>query len=159
MNTVLDVRPRFRRSVRIDSDFATASAIDGFYCPASFRHALAFMAQHIEDTGQSAFTWTGPYGGGKSSLALALACLAGAKKAVRDQAAALFGDETMKALKSALPYFPLRWDALPLVTEKRSMTEQLAEALEISTGQKNLSKTILEELKARRQWMKRLTSG
>ena len=149
MSAVLDVRPRFRRSVRIDSDFATASAIDGFHCPASFRHALAFMAQHIRDTGQSAFTWTGPYGGGKSSLALALACLTGAKKAVRDQAADLFGDETFAALKAALPYFPLRWGALPLVAEKRSMTEQLAEALEISTAQENLSKAILEALKAR----------
>lgn len=149
MTDTIDIRPRFRRSVRIDADYATASAIDGFYCPASFRHALAFVAQHIEDTGQSAFTWTGPYGGGKSSLALALACLVGAKKGVREQAADIFGKETVGALKSALPYFPSRWDALPLVTEKRSMTNQLAEALGIPAAKKNLPKAILAELKAR----------
>lgn len=123
------ISPRFRRSVRIDSDFASATAIDGFHCPASFQAAVTFMAAHVADTEQGAFTWTGPYGGGKSSLALALACLFGAPKPVRDQAAALFGEPVIDALKAALPYFPSRWDVLPLVTERRSIAVQLAELL------------------------------
>lgn len=149
MSVSVEIRPRFRRSVRIDADYATATAIDGFHCPRSFASALAFMAQHIAETGQGAFTWTGPYGGGKSSLALAFACLAGAKKAVRDQAIDIFGEATVSALKSALPYFPARWDVLPIITEKRSLTEQLAEALGIQVGNSSLSQAVLKELQSR----------
>ncbi len=143
------IAPRFRRSVRIDSDFASVTAIDGFHCPASFQAAVTFMAAHVKDTEQGAFTWTGPYGGGKSSLALALACLFGAAKPVRDQAAAVFGDQVIAALKSALPYFPARWDVLPLVTERRSIAVQLAELLDLPTA--STSSVILEELGNRTQ--------
>ena len=131
MSDPIAIRPRFRRSVRIDSDFASTVAIDGFYCPPSFQAAITFMAAHIADTEQGAFTWTGPYGGGKSSLALALACLFGASKPVREQAAALFGEAVTTALRSALPHFPARWRVLPLVTERRSISVQLAEHLEL----------------------------
>lgn len=99
MSDPITITPRFRRSVRIDTDFASVAAIDGFYCPPSFQAAVTFMAAHVADTEQGAFTWTGPYGGGKSSLALALACLFGAPKPVREQVAALFGDKVTAALK------------------------------------------------------------
>ena len=132
MSDLIAITPRFRRSVRIDADFASATAIDGFFCPPSFQAAIAFMAAHIADTEQGAFTWTGPYGGGKSSLALALACLFGAPKPIRDQAASLFGAAATNALKAALPHFPARWDVLPLVVERRSISAQIAERLELS---------------------------
>lgn len=131
MSDPITIAPRFRRSVRIDSDFASATAIDGFYCPPSFQAAVTFMAAHVADTEQGAFTWTGPYGGGKSSLALALACLFGAPKPVSEEAASLFGEAVTTALKSALPHFPTRWSVLPLVTERRSISAQLSELLEL----------------------------
>lgn len=147
MTDFVTISPRFRRSVRIDSDFASVAAIDGFHCPASFQAAVIFMATHVADTEQGAFTWTGPYGGGKSSLALALACLFGAPKPVRDQVASLFGDPVIDALKAALPYFPSRWDVLPLVTERRSIAVQLAELLGLSATA--TSSTILKEIDGR----------
>ena len=131
MNRSIEIEPRFRRSVRIDSDYNNWSAIDGFYCTNSYQQAINFVGKHIRETGQAAFTWTGPYGCGKSSLALALACLAGAKKPLRDKASKIFDDSTVSNLKNALPYFPSRWDVLPIVAEKRSLTKQLAEALRI----------------------------
>lgn len=103
------------------------------------------MAAHVADTEQGAFTWTGPYGGGKSSLALALACLFGAPKPVREQVAALFGDKVTAALKAALPHFPARWSVLPLVTERRSISAQLAEHLGLPTDA--APATILSEIK------------
>lgn len=149
MSDPLLIAPRFRRSVRIDTDFTSVTAIDGFHCPASFQAAVAFMAAHTADTEQGAFTWTGPYGGGKSSLALALACLFGAPKAVREQAAMLFGSATVEALKAALPYFPARWDVLPLVTERRSINTQIAELLGLPA--KAGSGKILKEIERRTQ--------
>ena len=131
MSDPITITPRFRRSVRLDADFTSATAIDDFHCPASFQAAVKFMATHIADTQQGAFTWTGPYGGGKSSLAVALACLFGAPKPIRDRAALLFGEPVITALKSALPYFPSRWDVLPLVTERRSIAVQLAGLLDL----------------------------
>lgn len=147
MSEMATITPRFRRSVRLDTDFASTTAIDGFHCPASFRAAIKFMASHVAETEQGAFTWTGPYGGGKSSLAVALACLFGAAKPIRERAASLFGDDVFNALKSALPYFPTRWEVLPLVTERRSMTHQLAELLDLPRPS-NASE-ILKEIEAR----------
>ena len=147
MNDSVAITPRFRRSVRLDTDYASATAIDGFHCPASFQAAVTFMAAHVSDTEQGAFTWTGPYGGGKSSLAVALACLFGAPKDIREQAAALFGEPVIAALKSALPYFPSRWNVLPLVTERRSMAAQLAELLDLPSSSNGSE--ILKEIERR----------
>ncbi len=147
MSDSVAIAPRFRRSVRIDTDFASTTAIDGFHCPPSFQAAVTFMAAHVADTEQGAFTWTGPYGGGKSSLALALACLFGAPKPVREQAAFLFGDTVTTALKAALPHFPARWSVLPLVTERRSISAQLAELLGLPAD--TASSAILGEIQSR----------
>lgn len=147
MSETASIAPRFRRSVRLDTDFTSATAIDGFHCPASFQAAVMFMASHVADTEQGAFTWTGPYGGGKSSLAVALACLFGAPKPIREQAASLFGDAVVSALKSALPYFPSRWDVLPLVTERRSMALQLAELLGLPSS--STASDILKDIEAK----------
>lgn len=147
MSDFVEMTPRFRRSVRIDSDYKSASAIDGFYCPASFQSALKFMAAHIADTEQCAFTWTGPYGGGKSSLALALACLVGAPKPVRDRAAELFGSNVVDVLKETLPYFPSRWEVLPIVTERRSISAQVAEQLGLPGSA--TSQAVLNEISTR----------
>ena len=141
------VVPRFRRSVRIDTDYNLPTALDGFYCPDSFRAAVTFMATHIADTEQGAFTWTGPYGGGKSSLALALACLFGAPKPVQEQAALVFGDHVVNTLQSALPFFPARWHVLPLVTERRSITTQLIELLNLAADA--TPSEVLAEIEAR----------
>ncbi len=131
MTDPIFITPRFRRSVRIDADYASMTALEGFHCPTSFQAAVTFMASHIAETEQSAFTWTGPYGGGKSSLALALACLFGAPKMVREHAASIFGNHVCNTLKSVLPFFPDRWHVLPLVIERRSITTQVVELLNL----------------------------
>lgn len=147
MTNPIFITPRFRRSVRIDTDYASHTALEGFHCPASFKAAVTFMASHISDTDQGAFTWTGPYGGGKSSLALALACLFKAPKPVREQAKAVFDIRVFNALKGALPYFPSRWNVLPLVTERRSITTQLVELLGLPVD--STPSDVLAELETR----------
>ena len=68
---------RFQKSVRVDADMLDVSALEGYVCPASATQILTQMTSQIAETGQGAFTWTGPYGSGKSSLALVLAALLG----------------------------------------------------------------------------------
>ena len=56
----VSVSRRFRRAIRIDTDLGDPAALDGFVCPRSFAVLLDNMARHISESGQGAFTWTGP---------------------------------------------------------------------------------------------------
>lgn len=80
------VRAQFQRSVRLDTDIDRPDALSGYILQPSPRNALETVAKHVLETQQRAFTWTGPYGGGKSSLALAVAQLSGGSAAVRKAA-------------------------------------------------------------------------
>lgn len=64
------INTRFCRSININQDLGNADILAGFICPASSEIALLNIAENVYATGQAAFTWTGPYGSGKSSLAL-----------------------------------------------------------------------------------------
>ncbi|QYU69304.1 hypothetical protein J4558_03940 [Leptolyngbya sp. 15MV] len=75
MSDLVKVSRRFTRSVRVDTDIGDPAALEGYICPHSAIEALLAMARHRLATDHSAFTWTGPYGSGKSSLAVALASL------------------------------------------------------------------------------------
>ena len=66
----VSIARRFQRSIRLDSDVGNAEALQGFVCQRSAADCLASMASQISQTPQRAFTWTGPYGGGKSTKAL-----------------------------------------------------------------------------------------
>lgn len=84
------VARRFTRAVRVDDGHADGAALEGYVCSQSAVEALLSMARHSRETGHGAFTWTGPYGSGKSSLAVALATLAaGAPKAAEPLLAAM----------------------------------------------------------------------
>ena len=61
----------FQRSINIYADSNDKGPISNFYCTASYEQILINMIDNIKG-GQTAFTWTGPFGSGKSSLALFL---------------------------------------------------------------------------------------
>ena len=72
----VSIARRFQRSIRLDADLVARTRLQGFVCQRSAADGLLGMAGQIAQTAQRAFTWTGPYGGGKSSLAVTLARLA-----------------------------------------------------------------------------------
>ena len=119
----------FQRSVRIDADLSTPSAFDGFVCPPSMSSALRTMMRHIEESGQAAFTWTGPYGAGKSSLALTLAAAVGGDKKSRSRAAAALGDEAAAAVWGAMPPKAKGWKVLPVIGKRGSPAHAVGEAM------------------------------
>jgi hypothetical protein len=97
MQTLSDfvrVGRRFQKAIRVDADMADSGALEGYVFSPSAAQILKQMATQVAETGQGAFTWTGPYGGGKSSLALALASLVGDKSKERDIARGLIGART-----------------------------------------------------------------
>ena len=75
LSEIVHVARRFTRSIRVDADMGDPAALEGFVCSQSAVDAVLAMGRHREATGHGAFTWTGPYGSGKSSLAVALAAL------------------------------------------------------------------------------------
>lgn len=119
---------RFLRSVRIDADLGDADALDGFVCPQSSAEVLATMARHVSETGQGAFTWTGPYGSGKSSLAVALAALLNGDAGLQKQAAKVFGKSLTNTIRKALPTGAKGWRILPVVGTRADPVAVIGEA-------------------------------
>ena len=67
----------FQKAMRLDADIHSPSALTGYIAQGTPRRVLDTMAVHLTTSRQRAFTWTGPYGCGKSSLALLLCSLIG----------------------------------------------------------------------------------
>ena len=120
---------RFRRSIRIDSDLSDKTALEGFICPKSSADTLIAMAQHVSETGQGAFTWTGPYGSGKSSLAIALVALLSTNISFRKSAVDIFGRDVALKVWNALPVDQCGWRILPVVGYRSNPVNAIGEAM------------------------------
>ena len=121
---------RFQRSTRLDSDLARVDALQGFVCQRSAAAGLLGMANQIAQSTQRAFTWTGPYGGGKSSLAVTLAGLLGPKGAVRNAASTALGAETANELLRAFQPGRDGWLVVPVVGQRSDPIADISTALE-----------------------------
>ena len=97
------VARRFQRAIRVDLDTGDPAALTGFVCPQSSAAVLQTMARHIAESGQAAFTWTGPYGSGKSSLAVAFSAALNGQPQLRNAAVTALGPETAEIVWKALP--------------------------------------------------------
>lgn len=146
------VSRRFQRAIRIDTDLSDPSALEGFVCPRSFGMLLENMARHISENGQGAFTWTGPYGSGKSSLAVALSALLNGDAGTREYAASLIGDDIAASIWEALPLGTDGWQILPIVGRRDRPEQVVGEAMEsrcLVSGRAHLlweEREVLEEL-------------
>lgn len=123
---------RFQRSVRIDSDIDDAAALEGFICPRTSQDILMAMTRHIGQAKHTAFTWTGPYGSGKSSLAVALCAAVSADSKLRDRASKIFGKPLASALAATMPAKTKGWRVLPAVGRRAPLAHILGEAIEAS---------------------------
>ena len=124
---------RFQRAIRIDTDLADSAALEGFICPPSSADILKTMARHIAESGQGAFTWTGPYGSGKSSLAVAFSALLNGDGDLRYYAASVLDENTAEAVWVALPFRNKGWRVLPVVGRRDRPAQVIGEAMK-TTG-------------------------
>lgn len=134
LDTIVHVRRRFQRSVRVDTDIG-AAALEGFVCPQSAAESMIGMARQVAEVGQGAFTWTGPYGCGKSSLAVALAAFLGdpqLKVPARDAIGAATADE----LERLLDPEARGWLVLPVVGSRSDPAAAVGDALSRSASVK-----------------------
>ena len=124
------VARRYRRAIRLEADLGNASALEGFICSRTASEVLESMARHVLETEQCAFTWTGPYGGGKSSLAVALGSLLGESQRLRQEAARVLGERTAALLREALPPRSRGWRILPVTGRRDRPAQVIGEAIE-----------------------------
>ena len=129
LNEHVHIARRFLRSIRIDTDLTESSALEGFICPQSSRDVLMTMARHVSETGQGAFTWTGPYGSGKSSLVVALSALLNSGASLRTQAGKIFGEELTDTISGALPSGTEGWRIVPVVGVRDDPVRVIGEAV------------------------------
>jgi len=128
LNDIVRVGRRFRRSVRVGTD-AGLSDIEGFVCTATAAQALETTIDHVAELGHSAFTWTGPYGCGKSTLALILASALGAAGEPRTQALASLPESLRNRLPQAMRWRKPGWKIVPVVGRRADPVAVVREAL------------------------------
>ena len=129
LNERVHIARRFLRSIRIDADLDRTSALEGFVCPASSARVLETMARHVAEAGQGAFTWTGPYGSGKSSLVVALSALLSHDAALRKSAKSIFGLSLTKKIRTGLQATAKGRSIIPVVGRRDNPATVIGEAL------------------------------
>jgi hypothetical protein len=78
LRDLISIAPRYARSINIERDAGSASALDGYIVTATAHRTLLRIAGALgDDLSHRAWTITGPYGSGKSAFALFLANLFG----------------------------------------------------------------------------------
>lgn len=130
LSDTVNIGRRFQKSIKIDSDYNDSKALEGFICPKSSVDVLQAVARHVSDTGHGAFTWTGPYGSGKSSLVVALSALLGADDELRKKAKTAIGREAAEAILNDLPLNSQGWQVLPVVGKRATAASVIGNALE-----------------------------
>ncbi|MFN7153710.1 MAG: ATP-binding protein [Acidovorax sp.] len=123
----------YQRSIRVDADLGRLDAFAGYICHSTATSILENMARQITETNQRSFTWTGPFGGGKSSLAVAIASALHPEKNLRAHARTALKLGSMSAFDKA---FPVRkgWLLVPVVGKRGSVVAELNAALRKAKG-------------------------
>lgn len=111
---LIKINAKFCRSINIEKDLNNEDILKGFVCPNSFRTALRGLAENVSETQQTTFTWTGPYGAGKSSLALLLSSLLSENKKLHDIGVSIIGQNEAHSFFKGIHY-KSGWTVLPIV--------------------------------------------
>ncbi|MEH6720190.1 MAG: ATP-binding protein [Aurantimonas endophytica] len=129
MSEAVTVLRRFRRSVRVDTDLGVAGS-DGFICTSTVEQAIQTTIDHVSELGHGAFTWTGPYGCGKSSLAVVLAATLGPAGKARNRALATLPAALRDGIVAKMRWRRPGWKIVPAVGRRADAREVIAAALD-----------------------------
>ncbi len=128
LSDVVTVERRFALSARLDTDLNGTPPLTGYVLQTSVRKSLDSMLSGLIEGGQYAFTWTGPYGGGKSCAALLVANLVGGNRKQLALAEEIAGAELSMSFSKAFAGRGKSWGILALTGRRTSLSNALVEA-------------------------------
>jgi hypothetical protein len=158
LSDIVQISRQYQRSIRVDADIGRTDALSGYICHATAGSVIDGMCAQLSGTNQRCFTWTGPFGGGKSSLAVALASALHHDKHLRAKAREALHLNSKPSFDEA---FPVRkgWLIVPAVGRRGSVVGALSAALRQEQGKtvdgrnkpngQTLISELLEEAQAR----------
>jgi hypothetical protein len=127
--SVFTINRNFQRAKRLDTDLAV-EGLDGYQLNHTAWHILNSFSEDVHTSRQRAFTWTGPYGSGKSSLALVLAALLAAPQSRLQRAArGVLGEELAATFRKRMPVAGKGWLVVRIVGRRQSPLEVMWESL------------------------------
>lgn len=129
LSEYVEISRQFLRSIRLDTDFGREDALHGYVCQGTARSLLENMAKQINETRQRAFTWTGPYGGGKSSLALVMCSLVSESTVLQKHVQKLLDVSHESEIGKAFAKDGNEWLVLPVVGRRESVISAIDQAL------------------------------
>lgn len=125
----------YQRSIRLDADYGRVDALEGYICHGTARAVLSNLAKQLLLSNQRAFTWTGPYGGGKSSLALTLCSALSKNPILQAKARSVLKIDSLPIFDQALPVGGGGWLVIPVVGRRGSVVQEIAKSLARVTDQ------------------------
>jgi len=128
LSQLVSINRRFARSARIDADLGGTPPLVGYVMQASIEKALMTLTDSQAASQQGAFTWTGPYGGGKSSTALLVANLVGGSPANRKIARDLAGKALAGRFNAAFPQDRGSWGVVAVTGSRMRLRDAICEA-------------------------------
>lgn len=133
LSDTVQISRQYQRSIRVDADIGRADALSGYICHATAMGLVNGMCAQLSGTSQRCFTWTGPFGGGKSSLAVALASAVHPDEGLRAKARGALRLDSKPAFDRA---FPVRdgWLLVPAVGRRGSVIAELHASLRRAQG-------------------------
>lgn len=127
MSARVTVERRFRRSIRVDTD--RKDAANGFVWTPTASRAIGVVSEHVSALRHSAFTWTGPYGCGKSSLAALLAAVVAASGSERAELLSGMPESVRQDIERTFGQNDVPWTVLPVVGRRADPEGVIGEAL------------------------------
>jgi len=132
-NQPITISSSFLRSVNLASDFGRADSLDNYILQNSTQRLVNVLNNHISTSKQRAFTITGPYGGGKSSLALLLASLVSKDQTLKKKAQGLLkGTDDLKSVWKS----DKGWLVLPIVGKNEAVEKSIGDSIKKNTRKK-----------------------
>ena len=129
LSDIISVNSKFCRSVNLENDFLDAEMLKDYICAASSDQIIENIINNTTDNShQTAFTWTGPYGAGKSSLAVFLSALFGKKADLREIALKKLSNKTRNAFRKKIT-ITNGWEIFPITADPSSPEDIIRRAL------------------------------
>jgi len=128
LSETVEINRRFARSARLDADLQGTPPLVGYVMQATVTKALTTLADSQIESRQGAFTWTGPYGGGKSSAALLVANLVAGHPDNRAIAREIAGAELTALYARAFPETDGPWAIVAVTGSRTGLRQSIADA-------------------------------